>query len=578
MLSGSDVARQAAAHGPSVLLVGPNQQENLGLQYLAASAERAGFSAGLVGFNGRDDIAQATAAVLRERALLVGLGLTFQYAVSDYLELAAVLRERGYQNHLTAGGHVATFCWRELLETCPALDSVVRHEGEHTLVKLLCGLQRGMPIAGTAGCAWRERGVPVLGPTRPLVTDLDTLPHPQRGKQPYVVAGIPIAFMLTARGCSGECAYCCVRAFASVAEGPRLRLRDPEAVALELAELVRKGVRIVLVQDDLFVLPNEHRAVARMQAIRNACERHGVGRIGWWIKSRPESITPAVLAAAQQLGAIHVFLGVESPVRERLEYLGRVHRPEHNRRALQLCRAAGVHPSFNLMLFDPESPLEHVAQAIDFAAEHLDVPWNVCRTEIYPGTELFQRLARQNRLEGDFRSWGYRIRDLRAELAFRLLRVSLHERAFAHDSLHNKLISLAFAAQAQQWMFPGQETDRLAQQVEQIGCAVRRDTVDALRRTVDFADRASPDDWGAANAFCVREGLGAAQRDLPFHTQVDRLWELLHARGHMLLEHRARLCPAGQVSCQGEAFRERSYAYRSTAPASQPSAGRGWPR
>ena len=322
---------------------------------------------------------------------------------------------------------------------------MVLHEGEHTVVELLARLEQGRAVVGIPGSAWREAEGPVLGPPRRPVEDLDALAPPKRGAAPYLVAGIPVAFLLTARGCIGECAYCCIRAFARSAGGPRLRLRSADAVGREIAELGRRGVRIVFVQDDLFVLPDERRAVVRLEQIQRACERHGASPMCWWVKGRPESVTPAVLDAAGRLGVTHLFLGIENPVAERLAYLGRLHRPEHNRRALELCRRAGIHTSFNLMLFDPESPLEHVAECADFAAEHLDIPWNVCRTEIYPGTDLFARLSSGKRLEGDFRSWGYRMLDARAELAFRILRVCLHERAFSHESLLNKLISLAFA-------------------------------------------------------------------------------------------------------------------------------------
>lgn len=518
----------------ALLLVGPNQQENLGLQYLAASAEQAGFTARLVGFNSRDDLPQVVNTALTEQPRVVGLGMAFQYAVRDYLNLARVLRERGYSGHLTAGGHVATFCWKELLEACPALDSVVRHEGEHTIVDLLRRLSRRESIEGVAGCAWRSNGVPMLGPPRPPITDLDALPPPRRDARPYVVAGIPIAFLLSARGCVGDCAYCCVRAFASVGNGPRFRLRSPSAVAAELAQLARDGVRLAFLQDDLFVLPDERRAIARMEELRRACERANVPQLAFWIKSRPESLTPAVLDAARRLGAIHIFLGVESPVAERLAYLGRTHRPEDNLRALELCACADMHVSFNLMLFDPDSPLEHVEQAIRFGGSNLDIPWNVCRTEIYPATDLFQRLSAERRLEGDFRSWGYRMRDPRAELVFRMLRVGLHERALAPNSLHNKLISLAFAAQAQAWLFPGSETTRLSALVHQIGRDVRQDTVDMVLRAIGFARRVSPSDRSEINAFCLNEALRAGQRDAPIHARVDGLWDLFHARGHHL--------------------------------------------
>lgn len=521
---------------PRLLLVGSNQQENLALQYLAAAAEGAGWSPRLVGFNDRRDLAQVLAAVDAEAPELVGLNMAFQYLLDDHLELASLLRARGFAGHLTAGGHVPTFCWRELMESCSAFDTLVRHEGEETLVEMLGRLQRGQPVAGTPGCVWREGSRIVSGPVRPVCVDLDSLPTPWRPERPYRVAGMPIAFGLGARGCIGECAYCSIRAFSSSAGGPSYRLRSPESLAREIAALARRGVRVVFLQDDLFVLPDERRAVARMEAIHRALIAEGVPRMGFWVKGRPESITPRVVEAARRMGAIHLFLGIESAVKERLEYLGRTHGPEHDRRAIDLCLQHGVGVSFNLMLFDPDSPLEHVAETVRFAREYADIPWNVCRTEIYPGTRLFERLRDAGRLRGDFHGWGYSMLDPRAELGFRILRVCLHERALAAESLHNRLISLAFGMQAQQWWFPGPATNELAARALALGRETRRDTADMLERVLTFAGNADPGDAVGGEELAIREGLAAGRRDAARYAEASSLWERLHARGRVLVE------------------------------------------
>lgn len=529
------VAPATPAGAVHAVLIGPTRQENLALQYLAASAAAAGFRTTIASFDGRDDGAGVAREVERSRPLLVGLGLSFQHHVAEYLELAELLRRRGYAGHVTAGGHVPTFSYEALLQHSPALDSCVRHDGEHTFVELLERLARGASPAGLPGLVWREGDGIALGPPRPLTAALDELPLPERPREPYLVAGLPIAFLLTSRGCSGECTYCSISAFARSAAGARLRLREVEPVADEIAGLARRGVELVFVQDDLFVLPDERAAVRRLDALRAGLDRRGVGRVGFWIKGRPDSITPAVLEAARRLGAIHLFLGVESAVAERLAYLGRTHSPDDARRALDRCRESGVHPSFNLMLFDPESTLEQIAVTVDFAASTAELPWNVCRTEIYPGTELFARLARAGRLLGDHRSYGYVMTDPRAELAFRILRVSLHERAFAMDSLLNRLISLTFAAQAHRWRFPGPESERLGERVAALGRATRLDTVEMLRHALEAAATIDPGDAARARALALDEGLAAGARDAPRAADASRLWELFHARGRALL-------------------------------------------
>ena len=97
------------------ILVGPIQQENLALQYLAASAEKAGHRAELVAYSYRSDLDSAVKTILERNPDLVGLGIAFQNNIEDYILFLNTLRERGYRGHVTCGGHVPTFCYRELL-------------------------------------------------------------------------------------------------------------------------------------------------------------------------------------------------------------------------------------------------------------------------------------------------------------------------------------------------------------------------------------------------------------------------------------------------------------------------------
>jgi anaerobic magnesium-protoporphyrin IX monomethyl ester cyclase len=530
-----------------VLLVGSNHQENLALQYLAASLESSGFSVDLVGFNERVDAPLVLARVKAQAPILVGLQIAFQYTVEDCLWLAAALRADGYRGHLTAGGHVATFCYQELLVEGGPLDSIVRHEGERTLVEMVQRLEQGSSLDGVAGCAFADKKAPRLEAGRPLTKKLDELPFPSRPAEPYLVAGVPIAFLITSRGCHGDCNYCCINAFTRDAGGPGYRLRAPQQVAEELAELASRGVRTVFLQDDLFILPSEGPALRRIAELAEAFAARGLPRLGFWIKGRPESITRPVLRAARELGAIHLFLGIENASAERLQYLGRTHKPDDAERALALCREEGVHPSFNVMLFDPESSLAQVEDNLEFLGRHADLPWNICRTEIYPGTHLFEQLSKEERLIGDYRSWGYRMIDPAAELLFRILRVSLHERALATTSLHNRLISLAFAWQLHAQLFPCADTEAIAVEAQELGRAVREDTVGMLRRAVQWVksecspsgDVAHPERNAKVAAFAVDEGMRAAQRDFARHQRAERLWDLLHARGQRLCQPQA---------------------------------------
>lgn len=522
------------------VLIGPIQQENLALGYLASYARSKGHDVSVVAYAYRKDLDQTVQRVLDERPDLVGLGIAFQNNIDDYVLLMRALRERGYRGHLTCGGHVGTFCWEELLRELPELDTVVRHDGEETLVEMLDALGRGESPRSIAGLVWREGGGEageerrvVKGPVRVASGSLDALPWPHRSPDPYVVGGMTVDFLITARGCVGECSYCSIAAYTSE-QRRSYRLRAPEAVAEEIAFAYHeRGARVFFVQDDLFVLPGERPAIARMMRIKESIRERGVSDVVFWIKGRPENITPAVAQAAREMGAIHMFLGVENASSKRLKYLGRTHLPIHNDSAIDNCRAAGIVPSFNFMLFDPDCTLDDVSVTLDMAERNLDLPWNVCRTEIYSGTALRERLAAEGRLEGDWRSWGYRMNDARAEVMFRILRVSLNERALAIDSILNRLISLSFARQLHAHFMPSETTSAIDREVTEIGIEVRRDTVARLREIRDLVAGGAFDDPRAIQRFAVEQGLAIGAHDMPLRARTEALWDHLHARGRL---------------------------------------------
>lgn len=519
-------------------LVGPIQQENLALQYLASAARGAGHDAKVIAYSYRSDLDEALRETLDYRPHLVGLGIAFQNNIEDYLAFMQEIRNRGYEGHLTCGGHVPTFCHGELLRDVPGLDSVVRHDGEETLVEMLDQLGRDEPPAGIAGLVWRDGDGAAQGPVRRASGDLDAIAWPGRSTEPYSVGGLLVEFIITARGCVGECNYCSIAAY-TTEQRRRYRLRSPEAVADEVTSLHReRGARVFFVQDDLFVLPSERKTVERVERLTAALRKGDVSDVVFWVKGRPETITPAVCRALREMGVIHLFTGVETASEERLDYLGRTHEPEHNDRALATCRAHDIVPSFNFMLFDPDCSLDDVRCTLDLAEQHLDLPWNVCRTEVYSGTALRDRLEAEGRLQGDYRSYGYRMRDPRAEVLFRIIRISLHERCLAIESLLNRLISLSFARQLHETFFPGEVTDQLAKRCLDLSLEVRGDTVRALREALAFVESEDIRDEAAVRRYAIAQALDINARDRAHRRRTEELWQHLTLRGQTLMAQR----------------------------------------
>ena len=154
-----------------VMLVGFQHQGNLGLGYLTSVLREGGYDVHVV------DIEQDPEAIVRMAReldpVLIGFSLIFQFYVRNYGALIELLRAAGIRCHFTMGGHFPSLSYRETLEIIPELDSVVRFEGEQTLIELVDAVSTGRDWHEIPGLAYRREAQAVTTPARRLVEDLD---------------------------------------------------------------------------------------------------------------------------------------------------------------------------------------------------------------------------------------------------------------------------------------------------------------------------------------------------------------------------------------------------------------------
>jgi radical SAM superfamily enzyme YgiQ (UPF0313 family) len=157
-----------------VELVGYEDQDNLGLRYLSARLRQAGHETRILALG--DDTDALVASMRAYSPSVVGFSLIFQFLVPRFADLLAALRRAGITAHFTMGGHYASFEAERLLEAIPELDSVVRFEGEDTLLDLVTAVACGGRLDDVAGIAFRsEEGVRTSA-ARIGRSDLDELP------------------------------------------------------------------------------------------------------------------------------------------------------------------------------------------------------------------------------------------------------------------------------------------------------------------------------------------------------------------------------------------------------------------
>ena len=90
--------------------------------------------------------------------LLFGMDLHWCLHVDGSLSLAHLCKEEHPEVPVVLGGLTATYFWREILETCPDVDMILRgHTTEEPMNQLLDMLEKGGDLATVPNLAWRTK-------------------------------------------------------------------------------------------------------------------------------------------------------------------------------------------------------------------------------------------------------------------------------------------------------------------------------------------------------------------------------------------------------------------------------------
>jgi radical SAM superfamily enzyme YgiQ (UPF0313 family) len=515
---------------PVVALVGAEYEENLSLRYLAGALAPAGFHTEIVPFDDTRPPAEVAERVLGLGPLVVGISLPFQMRARELLALAAELRSRGYQGHVCVGGHFATFEYENLLRDFPAVDSVVRHEGEETFRELCEAVRDGRAPGPVPGLVVRGPLGPLVGPKR-LVPRLDDLPWPDRRGEPHEVLGVPTAPIIGSRGCYADCSFCCIYAYAENARGPRYRRRSPDDVAREMKrERDGRGVRLFVFHDDTFFLPHLPSNVARYERLRECLRAEGLGDVALVIKCRPNDVDPGLFRLLKGMGVIRAYLGIETNSGEGIVSLNRRITAADNRRALRVLQELDVYCSFNVLIFDPEATLGGVETNLDFMEEMADRPFNFCRAEVYAGTPLRQVLEAEGRLRGDYFAWGYEMRDPRVEVLFRISTTAFASRNFKPDGVHNLNMGIRFDNEVMRFFHPRAWDPEWHASLLELSRDVGRHSVGRMRSALAFVRATDPRDATAVKSFALELARAIARADLEFIGRIKERRREMEAR------------------------------------------------
>lgn len=414
---GSGVSAASRNLSRPVMLVGFLAQANLGLGYLASVLREQGYRVEIVDFESDTQTILETAKSLDP--VLIGFSLIFQFYIERFHSLIRLLRNGGISCHFTMGGHFPSLSYQHTLDLLPEIDSVVRFEGEMTLLELVDLIGAGREWRSAQGIAFRQDGRIIANALRPLVEDLDSLPYPDRNFQPSIALGHTVMPILASRGCARTCSFCSIHMFYRSAPGKVVRTRRPAEVVREMEHLHQtRDVTIFLFQDDDFPLFGPAWQRWTREFVRELRRSGLAGRVIWKISCRADAVDTELFAEMREAGLYFVYMGLESGTEEGLKTLHKQITVEQNLRAVDILKSLDLAFQFGFMLFEPSSTFESIRENINFLHAIVDdgsVAVTFCRMIPYDGTPIKDELVRTGRLKGDICHPGYDFLDPRLD-------------------------------------------------------------------------------------------------------------------------------------------------------------------
>ena len=284
------------------------------------------------------------------------------------------------------------------------VDAVARREYDYTLREVA---DTGK-LAGVAGLSHWSDGEIVHEPDRPVIEDLDALPHPAWHHidiEDYRDAGklFPFITLIGGRGCPAKCTFC---QLPQVMYGHRYRTMSPERVLDEIEydlELF-PNLKEVMFEDDTLTLSTH---LDRLREICQGILDRGLNeRISWSCNARPDLTDKDTLRLMKESGARMFCVGFEFGNDEILRRIKKGIGTEKMREFASNAAEAGIRIHGCFMIGGPGETRETALQTIDLA---LGMPLDTCQftgVAAYPGTSYYEWAKRNGYIvAGDWTEW-----------------------------------------------------------------------------------------------------------------------------------------------------------------------------
>ena len=315
---------------------------------------------------------------------LVGVSAWTTYVASS-MKTAEICKKWNAGVPVVMGGPHVSIKGEELLRICPAVDVLVKGEGEQTLPELAALLQtKGFTpgeLEKIKGIAFRTPSNIQSTPDREFAQDLDAIPFPARDllihKDTY--DSEDMGLLMTPRGCPFACTYCATSIW-----GRKVRSRSIGNIIEEVKSvLARYGTKQFAFKDDSFTI-NRARTLAFCEALIN----EGL-KINWECNARVDSLDAELLGKMRKAGCNSIKVGIETGSERIQKLISKNITHEQCRKAAKALRESGIHWTAYFMMGIPSETREEMYETLRFMKELKPDFASLSVYEPFPGTKLY---------------------------------------------------------------------------------------------------------------------------------------------------------------------------------------------
>ena len=313
--------------------------------------------------------------------------------------IAEKVKEENPNIVIAFGNFHATFNSNRLLEKYPFVDLIIRGEGEHSSLEVTKCLQKKGNLKDVLGISFRSENKIVSTVDRQLISDVDSLPFPDREmldtEYHNITAGVVVApkkfsSFVSSRGCVFNCRFCGCRRLAR----NLWRSRSVENIMEELHLLSSQGYKQLLFVDDNFTL-NTKRVIKLCRRLR----KEKVD-IEFFAEGRVDNCPINMLQEMSKASCRMMYFGIESANQKVLDYYDKRTTPQQALEAIKKVKKAGIDVTVaSFILGAPNETRQEIWNTLEFAQKlQVDIPqFNILAT--FPGTDIWEELKTQGLLD-----------------------------------------------------------------------------------------------------------------------------------------------------------------------------------